>query len=137
MNKEDVIILNQYPNWIYFLHPDSDKHIDKIIGKWVHHNTPEKLENLAQEFVQLIIEGLCSQFKFRPTLNGSTSPYYRILPPMCIYSDTENKDRVHTRLKQYNLSNLYWQSNEETEREAKNINQLDLSKFPISTRLNT
>jgi len=114
MDKTDIIFKNQYPVWIKYLHPDYMKHGPEIIGKWVHHDKPERLEIIAQDFTQFIVEELSYELKYRPVLNDPRGPFAHMLPPLCIYSTPENKDVLYDRIKKYGLPDIYWQSNEAT-----------------------
>ncbi len=117
----NILVKNYYPKWIKFYHPDYLEHIPKLSGKWVHHDAPERLETIAIDFTQFILEGLTVEIKYKPVLNDPKGPFSKLLPPICIYSEPEHKDVLYDRIKQYGLPDIYWQSNEATRELHKNI----------------
>ena len=123
MNKKDIIVKNQYPIWIKHLHPNYLELFRKSSGKWVHHDNPEKLEEITQDFTQFILEGLAIEIKYRPVLNDPKGPFSKMLPPLCIYSEPKNKEMLYDRIQKYGLPNIYWQSNEATKELHRSIRQ--------------
>ena len=115
MEQKDIIIKNEHPTWMKFLHPDYLERTSKIAGKWVYHDFPDKLKLIAENLTPLILEDLTRQIKYRPTLNDPKGRFRSLLPPLCVYSEPENKDQLYERIIQYDLQNVYWQSNEDTE----------------------
>ena len=91
-----------------------------IAGKWVYHEKPEQLAELASELSGLILEGLTSEIKFRPTPNDTDGPFSHLAPPMCIFSSNQNKNELEDRVLQ-KVDSIYWQSNEATEQLHKDI----------------
>ncbi|MEK6800570.1 MAG: hypothetical protein AABY05_01430 [Nanoarchaeota archaeon] len=123
MEQKDIIIKNEYPIWIKLLHHDYLERTSKIAGKWVYHDSPNRLAIIAVSLAQLIVEDLTRQIKYRPTLNNPNGPFRSFLPPLCVYSEPENKDQLYERIIQYDLQNVYWQSNEDTRELHKRIRQ--------------
>jgi hypothetical protein len=110
----DLIFLNQPPVWIKILHPNYAQLAKRVSGKWVHHDNPQRLNVIAQDLSHLIIGGLATEIKYRPSLNDPKGRFSHLLPPICIYALPENKDRLYEKIRIYGLPDVYWQSNEAT-----------------------
>ena len=123
MEQESIIIKNEYPIWIKFLHPDYLERTSKIAGKWVYHDFPGRLAVIAEALTPLILEDLTRQIKYRPTLNNPNGPFKSFLAPLCVYSESEYKDQLYERIIQSGVPNLFWQSNEDSRELHKRIRQ--------------
>jgi hypothetical protein len=114
MGYDRIILIEQYPLWIRRLSPDFAKRLPLISGKWVYHGVPERLVQISLDLSHLLLEGLTSEIKYRPTLNVPDGPFAHLLPPLCVYSDPDNKGKLEEKIKDYGLVGYYWQSNEAT-----------------------
>ena len=114
MKLGEIILRDKSPIWIIYLHPNFLELSKKAVGKWVHHDLPERLSQQARDLLPLIVEELTPEIKFRPVLNDPRMPFAHLLPPLCVYSSPENKKILYERLVDYGLKDIYWQDEEET-----------------------
>ena len=100
--------------WKYFFHPGNSYYREDIIGKWVYHDTPEKLEVVSLDLLVVMAEGLSSVMKYKRSLNNPDGPFGHLWPPLCVYSTEGCKSRLAQRIKELGLKDIYWQSDKAT-----------------------
>lgn len=115
---DKVMVINDSPVWVWLQHPNYTPEVgEKIIGKWVHHDTPENLERIALDLTPLIGTGILPIMKYCPTRNKPGDYHEGELPPLCAYVTPETMAPIFLSLREMGLKDIYWRSNEDTSRD--------------------
>ncbi len=68
-----IIARDEYPLWRKYYLPRDQRRLQQpqeVIGKWVFHDHPERLNTLALELLPLLVAELTPLLKYRQTLNN-------------------------------------------------------------------
>jgi hypothetical protein len=128
----EILIRDKSPYWIRFLHPRYKLVLGDQIGKWVPHGTPKELESIAYSSLPLMFSCFVPVMKYSPSVTRKGEFHEGSLPSLCIYATKRTKDVLYKSLIK-EIPDIYWQSNEDTERLSKERQLFYLAKmFKIS-----